>query len=474
MNLEEFKIKKQYSEASGVMAVVDDNIYMELNDYGLYEEMLYDDSRGINDQAVFVSPNLNEDFDETIIANQLYENQNGIQFDKKLGYYNSLYVGYVKEGDFREKASSGGMGTWILKELLENKMVDYVIHVKKNSEEQRSSLFKYDISYNINEIAEGAKTKYYPVELSEVLNTVKKNPGRYVVVGIPSFIYAIRLLSKQDPVINERIKFTVGLICGHQKSSKFAELMAWQAGITPGNLVDIDFRHKLMDKPANNYGIRMRGIKNGKEYTIIKGNSELYGQNWGWGLFKPLASNFTDDVFNETADIVLGDAWLPEYISDSKGNNVVIIRNTEIKKIVDKAIIENKLVMDSVDVETIFNSQSSHYKHTHDELAYRLYMKDQSNEWRPSKRVSAHKNFSTFRKRVQELRNLIGKTSHVKYQIAVEKDDCDYFVKELSTYTDRYTKLYFFHNYFFIMKKEGFYGITRKILKKLNSKFTNN
>lgn len=39
------------------------------------------------------------------------------------------------------------------------------------------------------------------------------------------------------------------------------------------------------------------------------------------------ACDFCDDVFAETADIALGDAWLPEYVQDGNGTNVVVTRN---------------------------------------------------------------------------------------------------------------------------------------------------
>ena len=431
-----------YSEASGSVSVVDRNIKMELNEYGLYKETIVDSEKELNNLVPMVSPNLNNHTSETEIANYLYSNIDNINFDKRIGYYSSLYVGYVKEGEYREHASSGGMGTWVFKELFDRDMIDYVIHVKKNNDPNDKRLFKYDVSFSVEEIKEGAKTKYYPVEISEVMDIVKNKPGRYAVIGIPSFIYSIRLLAEADEIINERIKYTVGLVCGHQKSSKFAESMAWQVGIQPGNLVDIDFRHKLLDRPASNYAVKMTGIIDGELQTIIKPTSELFGQNWGWGFFKPLASDFTDDVFNETADIVLGDAWLPEYTPDSKGNNVVIVRNSEIDAIVKDAIQENRLKMDIVDNETIFASQASHFRHTHDELAYRLHIKDKKHEWRPEKRVAASLDISDTRRKIQDLRKIISEQSHIQYQEAVKRNDFNYFVSKMTEYTAEYTALY--------------------------------
>lgn len=471
MNNKEFEKKKIYSEASGVMAAVDDNIYINLNEYGLYEEYLKDTDKGLSEKALSVSPNFNQELNESVIADELYSHQENIQFDSKIGYYTGLYAGHVSEGDYRKNASSGGMGTWILKELREKDLVDYVIHVKPNLNDDHI-LFNYDISEDLEQIIGGAKTKYYPVELSQVLKTVKNNPGRYAVIGIPSFIYAIRLLTKLDPVFNERIKYTVGLICGHQKSSKFAESMAYQVGFEPENLKHIDFRYKLTDKPASNYAVKVQGIKNGKLETVIKPAAELYGQNWGWGFFKPIASDFTDDVFNETADIVLGDAWLPEYVDDSKGNNVVIIRNTEILNLVDQGIKEGKLKMDLVSSKTIFNSQASHYRHTHDELAYRLYLKEKHNEWHPKKRVEASNNISNYRRHVQDLRKIISTESHIEFKNAVENKNINLFIVNMSKYTDKYRRLYRIKRYQKVVtnfKEIGFLNIIKKVIGKFKS-----
>lgn len=443
MNFLEFEKKKKFSEASGSMAVVDSNVKMELNNYGLFEERLINEEKGLTKIAQAVSPILNDNDNEKDIAFSLYGNNEKISFDKRIGYYDSLYIGYVQEGTYRNNASSGGMGTWIFKELLDKKLIDYVIHVKKNKNPREDTMFKYAISASIEEVKEGAKTRYYPVEISEVMDIVKKTPGRYAVIGIPSFIYSIRLLAKQDKIINERIKFTVGLICGHQKSSKFAESMAFQIGIKPGNLLDIDFRHKILDRTANEYGIKMTGIIDGEEKTIIKPKTELYGQNWGWGLFKPVSSNYTDDVFNETADIVLGDAWLSDYTSDSRGTNIVIIRNSVISELISNAIRDKRLVMTEADKETIFASQAAHYRHTHDELSYRLYKLDEKTMWRPNKRVKAsNREISNTRKKIQDLREELSSQSHIAYLRAVEKNDFTYFIDSLEPLVREYQKIY--------------------------------
>lgn len=467
MKVAEFKAKKIFSEASGSCAVVDDNVKMNLNEYGIYEEIvLLGEDDELNPVVEYVSPNFNEQINESEIAQKLFENIEGIQYDNRIGYYTSLYAGHVKESDYREKASSGGMGTWIFKELFEKDLIDGVIHVKENADKNSSIMFQYDISRSIDEIRAGAKTKYYPVEFSKVLKKVKEVPVRYAIVGIPSFIMAIRLLAEKDDIIKDRIKYTVGLICGHQKSSKFAEAIAWQVGIRPGNLKHINFRKKLLDKPANNYGVEITGIIDGKEVTIVKPTKELLGQNWGQGYFKTKASDYTDDVMNETADITLGDAWLPEYTKDSKGNNVIIVRNPVIDNLIKEGISSGRLNLDVVDKGTIFRSQAAHYRHTHDELAYRLYKKDKSNEWRPTKRIKASNDIPILRRKVQDLREEISTQSHIVYKKAVELDDLDYFKKEMMNLSKKYDQLYQMLEIIKAIQNKGIKGIIKEINKR--------
>lgn len=465
--MNEFNEKKVYSEVSGTCAFVDENIVMRFNDFGNYEEkVIQTGDKLVNPLVEFVSPNLNTEINESYISKKLFSQINDIHYDERIGYFKSLYVGYVKEGDYREKASSGGMGTWIFKELFENDLIDSIIHVKKNEDKNSSIMFQYDISNSIDEIRSGAKTKYYPVELSKVLKKVKEVPGRYAIIGIPSFIMSIRLLAEKDKIIKDRIKYTVGLVCGHQKSSKFAEAIAWQVGIKPGNLKHINFRKKLLNKPANNYGVEITGLINGKEETIVKPTKELLGQNWGQGFFKMKASDFTDDVMNETADITLGDAWLSEYTKDSKGNNIIVVRNPVIDDLIKKGMNSGKLKLDIVDKETIFRSQSAHYRHTHDELAYRLYKKDKFNKWRPKKRIEASNNIPLLRRKVQDLREEISTQSHIVYKKAVDLDDLDYFKTEMGRLSKKYNQLYTLMK----IQKKGLSGIIRAIYRRLLKK----
>lgn len=75
----------------------------------------------------------------------------------------------------------------------------HVVPVEDPQAENR--FFRYRIACTEEEIRAGAKSRYYPVELSEVLQTIRAVPGCYAVVGVPCFIKAFQLLRREDPVL---------------------------------------------------------------------------------------------------------------------------------------------------------------------------------------------------------------------------------------------------------------------------------
>lgn len=440
----EWLTKNGYEYGTGVLPYINNKLGIKLNEFGEYQTFLKDDNSIFNDSEVSYLEKVNvmlSSLSESDVSKNLFSRIPNMKYSKPIGYYLDTYVGYVSEGEYRENASSGGFGTWIFTELMDKGYIDSVIHIKKAKKD--GVLFEYSISKNKEEVIEGAKTKYYPVELSEVLDIVKKIPGKYAVIGLPSYIMELRLLAMDDSIIRERILFMIGLVCGHQKSTKFADILAWQCGIKPGNLKMIDFRKKLNHGPSSSYAIEVTGTVDGEEKKIVREMKDLYGGDWGKGLFKVRASDFSDDVMNETADLTLGDAWLPKYTADNKGNNILVVRNPIIAELIKDALLEKRIVLDTVTADTIYQSQISHYRHTQDELCYRLYKMEKKGIKIPVKRFeSSNKGLSFERKRIQDIREKICEIAPVQFNKAVEKDDLNYFMNKLRLLDFSYKIIY--------------------------------
>lgn len=433
-------IENDYCIGCGICASLEGSPFeMKLNEDGKYIPVIKDNPLDLDlkDKLTPLCPFSDDAKNETEIGKELYSDTS-TGFDKYSGYYIKNYAGYVKESDYRKRGSSGGVGSWIAAQLLENNLVDGILHVKSN-DKGIDPLFKYDVSFDVDELKQGAKSKYYPVEMSEVIDFVRNNDGIYALIGIPCFIKSIRLLSQKDSFINERIKYTIGLVCGHLKSDMFAKSIGWELGIEPENLTYIDFRKKLPDKSANNYGVEVTGLINGEEKKISSPTKDLYVTNWGQGHFKYNACEFCDDVLAETADITVGDAWLPQYQEDSMGTNVIIVRHPDIQKIIDSA--GDKLHLDELDASEVYQSQAGGFRHRRDGLAYRLYLKDQQNIWRPEKRVQATNKINNRRKKIYVRRGNLSKESFHAFKLAQKEKDFDKFFEYMDPLIAEYNKV---------------------------------
>jgi coenzyme F420-reducing hydrogenase beta subunit len=352
----------------------------------------------------------------------------------EIGRHLALFAGHVAEGSWRQLGSSGGMGTWIAAELLRSGAVDAVIHVhSRQPTEEDERLFAYGLSTTPEQVAAGAKSRYYPVELGGVMAAVRARPGRYAVIGVPCFVKAVRLLARQDAVMAERIACCIALVCGHLKSARFAESLAWQCGVPPDALRAVDFRQKLDDRPANEYGLAVWARGAGNEAApLVRPMHHLVGHDWGMGFFKLKACDYCDDVLGELADIVVGDAWLPDYVADPAGTNIVVVRRPDLAAMVEAAIAAGRLALKPIGADAVAASQRAGLRHRRDGLAYRLWLQDRAGRWRPPKRVQPRADHLGWRqRRIFRERIRLMELSHAAYDRARREGTLSLFLETM-------------------------------------------
>ncbi|MFN7116070.1 MAG: Coenzyme F420 hydrogenase/dehydrogenase, beta subunit C-terminal domain [Saprospiraceae bacterium] len=354
-----------------------------------------------------------EALNENQIAADLFTKNS--DYDINIGFVQAAYVGHVAESDFRLQGSSGGMVSWVAAELLRLGWVDGVAHVVASDDPQTEGrYFHYKIAHTEAEVRAGAKSRYYPIEMSEILEFIRETPGRYAVIGIPCFIKAVQLLRREDPIYHERIKFTLGLFCGHMKSARFVESFAWQMNVSVNDIHKVEFRYKDPNRPANWYNARLT-LRDGS--VVHKDWWHLADGDWGAGFFMNSACNFCDDVVAETADIAFGDAWVEPYASDGRGTNVVVVRSPLINDLLKNAIQEGRLTLKLVDNQLVVQTQAAGFRQRREGLAYRL-------SWarpriRPRKRVAPNTSSLTRqRKLIYRLRYWISWGSHRFFGLA--------------------------------------------------------
>lgn len=260
-------------------------------------------------------------------------------------------------------------------------------------------LFCFHLSDDINRIIQsGATSAYYPVHLEDIVTEIRETDGTVAITAIPCFAKAIRQICRMDAELRRKIKFIVGIVCGHMKSHAFAESLAWQVGVNPVDVGGVGFRHKITGLPANHKGFAAYDRSTGR-WTRVVDTKTLLGGDWGLGLLKNPACDFCDDVLAETADVSVGDAWLPEYVSDSRGHSIIVVRNSTIEQIVSRGMDSDEICVQPVGADTIADSQAGGLRHRREGLRYRLWLKQQTEQWHPPKRVAASCNHISRRRR---------------------------------------------------------------------------
>lgn len=395
---------------------------MRLNEFGEYTPDLENSPDGKKlEDAGFACPFLNEEFDENRLGREFLANKDA-KPSGNIGYHQQIFGGHVTEGNFRSGGTSGGFGTWIGAELYKEGLIDGVIHVKDRTREGGEGPFsRYTMSLSGEEILSASRTKYHVIEYSEVLRMVRDQPGkRFLFVGLPCVIKSIRRLQLLDPVIRDAIAFTVALVCGHLKSMNWSLSLGWGSGIHPTDFEGIRYRTKGKDIPARAYVFTAYSGKR----EIIKDSSEVVGGKFNQGALMLNACNFCDDVVGETADLTVGDAWLPRFEMDPDGNNLLIVRNKEIGKVLAKAMSENRVSLTTLTEKEVVDAQAGGFRQRREGLSVRLSEYRDKEIWHPVKRVKPDQfKVPYLRRIIYKMRSQVTNVSRVAFAEALAKDD---------------------------------------------------
>jgi len=395
-------IKNDYCSGCGVCTATKNSPFkMSLNEKGYFIPKIVGD---LSKDDTVICPFGSHNIDEDILAKEQFDEKD-TNYNSAFGYYKKLYAGFVNEGDFRIKGSSGGSVSWMTNQLLKEDLVDYIVHIKETNTATR---YNYSISCTVEENNKGAKSRYYPTTMESVLDFIKNNDGRYAIISIPCFIKGINLLKTQNELFKKRITFTISLFCGHLKTTHYLDSLVSQFDISTKDVEKFDFRHKIETRKASDYGTELV-LKNGEKK--MKLNKDLFGTDWGLGLFKLKACDYCDDVIGETADISFGDAWIPKYEDDYLGTNVVVTRHQILDKIISKAIKEQRVSYENLDSKDLYASQAGGFRHRREGLAHRLFLMNKKNVWTPKKRVSPKEHESKKRRNIFKLRMILQEKS---------------------------------------------------------------
>jgi len=275
-----------------------------------------------------------------------------------LGSYVHLGAGRILSEDVWS-SSSGGLTTWLLCKLLENGFVDGIIHL--GSSTSPSGIFEYKISRTISEIHENRGSKYYATNFQDAMEKVKADDLKYAFVGVPCFINAVDLLRVDSKIWRTKIGFTIGLVCGHLKSEVFTQALSWQLDVAPDDISLVNYRLKDPNSKSSDYSFAVKSKKSDR--WASRKSRELLAANWGHSAFALPACNSCTDLFGYTSDVTLGDAWLDRYENESRGTNILVVRNPLIYSLLQTGVKTKAIFLENLSSNEVVESQLGGVRH---------------------------------------------------------------------------------------------------------------
>lgn len=361
----------------------DRNLHIIMNEDGEYNPSLGYPCKKECGLCHDVCPFGNDRLNEYVIGESLFGLVPGIQHDQIVGHYLSSFAGHVSSDARRVQSASGGITTWLLCDLLKRREIDAVICVSPTN--GVDPLFQYIVARDVESIESSTGSVYYPVQLSDVLSYIRDTPGRYAITALPCFAKGIRLAQAKNKALRERIVYVIGLTCGQIKNKRYTDYLAALAGLE-GNVSTAFFRGKEKNTPASNYTF-LCSNERGKVRKLHW--DEGVSEAWSDRLFTLNPCNYCDDIFAECADIVFMDAWLPEYIDDWRGTNIVIVRSRKLLGAIDDGVQRDEVGITPLSIDKVVQSQSGAIAFKRQLLRTRLWLAEREGQYFPPKRVVA-------------------------------------------------------------------------------------
>lgn len=258
----------------------------------------------------------------------------------------NTFIGYATNSQIRYSATSGGVGSALVKYLFEQKIIDTAIS------------FDFD-----------PKSLQYIPKIIHDFNEYKMHGSIYQEIDIVNFLkcsdlsvierkVALFCLPCQSrPIRNLFAKLNkeviiIGLTCSSQQSLEATHYLLHRLYINEDEVEYLQYRGNGWPS-----GIQIRK-KNG-ESVFVPNNNSLWTQIFHSRLFIQQRCFGCQNTLNENSDIVLADPWLKDYLITEKEGQTLFAAYTEVGQyIVEKAFRKGYIVANSVGDDLLTKSQT--------------------------------------------------------------------------------------------------------------------
>lgn len=269
------------------------------------------------------------------------------EWDDVWGWMSDNYFAWAGDPEVRHTSSTGGVLNALAIHLLETGRVSSVLHVGPDPERPARSAWR--LSRTRDEVLASGGSRYGPTAPLDGLDAALATGDSFAFVGKPCDVSAVRLRAKRDPVLAERCRFVLALVCGGQSQfRKSADLLSSWAF----NEEDLtSFRYRGFGNPGPTTATTRTGETRSASYL------DFWEDKSSWAL--PHRCKVCPDAIGMSADVIAADCWpggAPT--GEDEGFNVVAARTAIGEDLLAKAFDGGALVQgEPVGVEDWNNFQ---------------------------------------------------------------------------------------------------------------------
>lgn len=254
------------------------------------------------------------------------------------------YIGYSCDSNVRYKATSGGIGTSIIKYLFDKGIINTTITFdfdKITLQYTPKLIYKYEDYKTTGSI-------YHEVKLvNYIRDNIKNIKGGFACFVLPCQAKAIRSILKKNGINS----ILIGLTCSSQQDIDATYYLLKRLNIKQEYVEYIQYRGNGWPS-----GIQIT-LKDNTQKTVPNNNS-IWTQIFHSRLFIQKRCFKCQDTLNMNSDISLADPWLKDYLEKEKIGQTLISVNTELgNQILNNMNNSNYILLDRINEDKLITSQ---------------------------------------------------------------------------------------------------------------------
>lgn len=266
------------------------------------------------------------------------------------GVVNRACEGHALDEEIRYHGSSGGAATALALHCLKNKGFTGVLHTAGRSD--IPYLNETVVSVSREDLLKRTGSRYAPSSPCDGLQKILDMPGKFVFIGKPCDVAAMKKIMNIRPDVADKIGLTIAFFCAGVPSTQGTLDLMKSVGVEDASSVT-SLRYRGQGWPGR-WKVHFK-TEMGEELRDLS-----YLDSWKFlSKHKQWRCNICPDHVGEYADIAVGDPWYRTPKEGELGSSLILSRTKKGLKTLEEAAAADLLHLEEREASYVFQSHPS-------------------------------------------------------------------------------------------------------------------